>query len=169
MSEDRVGAKMRARIKHQFRRQRALDKIEQQKLRYEETGNPLFIFNAVKIASESSISIPQWIIEYWVTLSVKLYDKFNQAGGIDNGCVKSDVISSVMGLATPGRGGPISKAKNLVHDLRLAATVAAYMEAGHKQTYAQKYAADRHGVHSSTARRAYKKYGDKVVPRVEIE
>lgn len=127
---------------------------ERDRVSYQETGNPLFVWQAYKFQRLMSSEVPEWVFLYLDNVAESLLS-FTDKDRCD-----ASFVAKALDLDT--RQGERSAFKGFDQDMafKLGPAVLRAIADGSQETYAIEAVAKERGVSESTVRRAYKGFMD---------
>lgn len=120
--------------------------IDRCHLLYDETGNPVHVWKAYRVARKTGVELPQWVLDYFDAA----------AGALESNPGKGSEILEALGFATGGR-----RENRASDQLSWAQTVRILMQKHpdwNLETAYGKVAENIEGVSESSVRDAYNKY-----------
>ncbi len=133
------------------------DLIENQRMDYESSGNPICAWFAYHAARESGRSPPAWTLEYLDEVAKGIWELWQNSGS-DHKISPSDILKAVKLAGIRGKETAFSSYKYIGHWSGIAEQVGSKISQGDKETYAIEGAAKQWGVSKSTIRRDWKRY-----------
>ena len=135
--------------------------LEWYELRYEDTGNPIYVWKARRAARKASLDIPKWVEEYLDTCT----DKLLHIQEDTRGRFSERVARALEFTPSQGRGNEVSEIEKESRDMILFAAVRSAIEAkDYPEDAAIFLVSEVLGDSESTVRRAYKTILERVTP-----
>ncbi|TGP50410.1 hypothetical protein EN873_24905 [bacterium M00.F.Ca.ET.230.01.1.1] len=134
---------------------------------FEDDSNPILPWQALRVAVDGSIDIPQWVILYFHNRAKHLNDLL--ARGDRRGRREAESVGKILGFGAMGKGGTsiARQTLNSDRDVIMAVHVLAETAICGSRTKAFGTVAERFGVSEDTVERAFYAHQGKAESRIE--
>ncbi|BCH01804.1 hypothetical protein MesoLj131b_38030 [Mesorhizobium sp. 131-2-5] len=134
---------------------------------FEDDPNPIIPWQALRVAVDGSIDVPNWVIMYFHTRGKRLNDLL--ARGEHRGKREAEAVGKILGFGAMGKGGTsvARQTLNKDRDLILAVHVLGETALIGSRTSAILAVAERFGVSSDTVERAFAANKAKAKARID--
>ncbi len=133
------------------------DLIENQRMDYESSGNPICAWVAYHAARESGRSPPAWTLEYLDEVAKGIWELWQHSGS-GHKISPSDILKVVKISGIRGKDSAFSSYEFVGIRRFIAEQVGSKISQGDKETYAIEDVAKWSGASKSTVRRYWKRY-----------